>query len=251
MFKKLSRGSILAFSLIIMGIVLAAALGIAAVSVTEQKNAGTTTKSTQSFQVANSGSEIVLKDVKNNPSKTLNDYGACASGSGTVSVGDAGITGGTTSVTFYTDDIGTTLPCGDPISNAVKIKSVGTYAGTTRAIEVALAAGCGTPGVVTGILEQNGDATFSQPKSDAINQFIEGGGVIASMLCEIPGIKYTLNPALVASRSELIALSIESNTQLRMICEIGGFNNSRCSIASSDIVNTFCSGGWSVIKFCN
>ena len=103
MFKK-HKGSILAFSLIIMGIVLVAALGIAAVSVTEQKNAGTTAKSTQSFQVANSGSELLLQKVKGQSGQLSLISGLGCSGNSVT----GSVSSGSYAISFYKQD-GTTV----------------------------------------------------------------------------------------------------------------------------------------------
>ena len=62
MFKifKPKKGSVLVFSLIVLSILLSAAVAVATVSVSNRKSTLSTDKSNQSFQVANSGVELVL-----------------------------------------------------------------------------------------------------------------------------------------------------------------------------------------------
>ncbi|MCX6765710.1 MAG: hypothetical protein NT136_01995 [Candidatus Moranbacteria bacterium] len=166
MLKKIKQkisGSILVFTLIVLFIILATAIGIASVTVIERKTAGTTGKSTAGFQVADSGAEVILQKIYKDDSLTdLNSLAAslgttCSNGtiSGSISSGKD------YTVTFYDDaDPAVIVPCGDPVSNVAKIKSVGTYAGTSRAIEVAVAAG-GPPPTGSG-REMVGLVRFSQ-----------------------------------------------------------------------------------------
>ena len=56
--KTFTKGSILVYSLIILFVMLAIALSVSVVSINERKDAGTSGKSIQAFQTANSGSEL-------------------------------------------------------------------------------------------------------------------------------------------------------------------------------------------------
>lgn len=131
---KSSKGSILAFTLIVMTIILIIALGIAKTTVTQMRNAGATGKSTMAFQIADSGTEIVLKSIKKDNKKTPADFGVSC----TVEGGKAGITASTSSgpyrVIFKNSDGNEITSCSsyEPIE---KIKSVGTYGNTSRAVE--------------------------------------------------------------------------------------------------------------------
>ena len=140
------KGSVLVFTLLVLFMLLISALGIASVTLIERKTSGTTGKSTQSFQVADSGAEVVLQKIYKDSSSgdTLNDlFVGCSSGqiSGSINVGKD------YSVTLYTDQEGTTVAdCADNVADIRLIKSVGSYAQTKRAVEVAVAqsggAGC-------------------------------------------------------------------------------------------------------------
>lgn len=140
-----TSGSALVFSLLVLSMILVAALGVASVSVIEQKNSSATGKSAQAFQVADSAIEMVLKKAVLDPSKDLNSLasdftgGQCSNGvvSGTIS-------GGSVELTFK--DASTTpvyLVCGDNLSKAADVKAVGKSGdgSTTRAISSAVAAG--------------------------------------------------------------------------------------------------------------
>ena len=56
-------GSILAFSMIILAMMLTVAVGIASVEMVQKKNASSTQFSVQSYQVADGGSQLALKKI--------------------------------------------------------------------------------------------------------------------------------------------------------------------------------------------
>lgn len=135
--NKTTKGSVLVFSLIMLSLILTSALAIAAATMIERKSSLTSNKSTQGFQVADSGVEIIAKKIK----EASWSGGAISSLAGVTCSSNA-ITGYTDSptnknkyvVTFY-DSTPTQLACSDPIYRIAKIKSVGSYGGTTRAVE--------------------------------------------------------------------------------------------------------------------
>lgn len=138
-----TKGSVLVFTLIILGIILTAALGVASVSVIERKSASTTGQSVTAFQVANYGAEQYLYCTKDLPGTTLissirtsPNCGSftCTGGEITVSSGDNSYT-----VTFWQN--GTSpipLQCSNTIDSIDYIKSVGEYKGSNRAVEVSV-----------------------------------------------------------------------------------------------------------------
>lgn len=139
---KPKRGSILVYTLIIMMIILATALSIAAVTVREKKGAGTTAASTQAFAVADSGSEVALNAIFKNPGSSIGEIYSCTDGIATI----PDLVGGSVQLTFYSDEESANIiPCNGPelLGDARKVKSVGRYGGTARAVEVAVA-GSGT-----------------------------------------------------------------------------------------------------------
>lgn len=138
--KKNANGSALVFSLLVLSMILVAALGVASVSVIEQKNSSATGKSTQAFQAADSAIEMVLKKAVINPAgTTIASLGSCNAGTVTLNSTYNIISGSTVVVTLSKD--GANLACTDTLSDAGEIKAVATYGNTTRAISSAVAAG--------------------------------------------------------------------------------------------------------------
>ncbi len=155
---KPNKGSVLVFSLIVLSIVLSAALSVAVVNVSNRKSAGSTGQSVQSFQVADSGVELMLKKIYKDPTDVaLSTLGtACAGG-----VVSASVSGGSVRVSFFDDANAQVTDCTSTTWRAslAKIKVEGTSAGTTRAIETAVAAATGDSvltGWPDGILCTNG-----------------------------------------------------------------------------------------------
>ena len=149
MFKtlKLNQGSVLVFSLIVLSILLSAAVAVATVSVANRRSTFSTAKSSQSFQVADSGAELVLQQIyKTLPTHASINALAAALGGGAACSGGAitknGVAGGDIKVSFYDKD-NNLISCTDTAwrSKVVAIKSEGTAAGTTRLVETAVAAG--------------------------------------------------------------------------------------------------------------
>lgn len=143
---KPKRGSVLIFSLIVLSILLSAAVAVATVSVSNTRSVFSTSKSNQSFQVADSGVELVLQQIYktvpthaslNTLAAALGGGAACASGA----ITKAGVAGGDIRVSFYDKD-NNLINCADTNwrGKVVAIKSEGTASGTTRLVETAVAA---------------------------------------------------------------------------------------------------------------
>lgn len=129
--KEKKNGSALVFSLLVLSMILVAALGVASVSVVEKKSSLTTEKSTQAFQVADSGIEWVLKNIKISNGTTLSALGdSCNLGVVTKS-----IAGGTTELSFYDSNDKQIIDCGKAIVNADVVKSTASFEGTVRAVQ--------------------------------------------------------------------------------------------------------------------
>jgi len=137
---KKTKASVLVFALIILFIGIAAAIGIASSTMISQKNSINTASSTQSFQVADSGAEIVLNKIKNaSDGDTLGSLGlSCSSGVITGNIG----TGKEYKITaFRIDESNPITDCSASLSDIDRIKSIGSYKNTNRAVEVAVASG--------------------------------------------------------------------------------------------------------------
>ncbi len=149
MFKTLKpkQGSVLVFSLIVLSILLSAAVAVATVSVANRRSTFSTAKSSQSFQVADSGAELILQQIyKTVPTHAdINALAAALGGEATCSGGvitKNNVVGGNIRVSFF-DQNDALIGCADTAwrSKVVAIKSEGTTAGTTRLVETAVAAG--------------------------------------------------------------------------------------------------------------
>lgn len=135
--QKLSRGSVLVFSLIILSVITVMALGIASATIVEKKMAGTTGKSMLAFQVADSGVESIIKKLNKDESiDSIGDLGDC-DGFGKIK---GNVSGGTYEITFFNEAGETIEDCATSISEINRIKSNGTYSSTSRAVETAWAA---------------------------------------------------------------------------------------------------------------
>lgn len=152
--KLLSRflprgGSILVFTLFILLIMLVVSLSITSVTVKDLQSSNTTAKTAQAFQVADSAVEAITKNMIDNNYSSLNDLESnlggtwdCDDSSGTAkltgSISQIGSTN-TVEVTFWDQDNNPIADCSS--SDPARMKVVATHEGTTRAIEVAVAAG--------------------------------------------------------------------------------------------------------------
>ncbi len=148
---KISKGSVLVFSLIVLSMILVMALGISAVTITERKTASGTGKSIKAFENAESGVEEAIYAIKNsvppnNITARLNDGNFCNkvfTESGGVYTCSDGYK------IMFLDELGSILPSNGDINEIASIKSVGTYSDTVRAVETAWAA-TATGGIVGG-----------------------------------------------------------------------------------------------------
>lgn len=135
---KKHKGSVLVFSMIMLSMILMSALAIGAATVIERKNSITSSKSTQGFQVADTGIEIITKKIREaaaSQSIALATGKTCNGGNNAY-VTDSTI-GTSNSIYFFTDATAST-PASCTTSTAGNIqslKAVGTYSTTTRAVQ--------------------------------------------------------------------------------------------------------------------
>lgn len=145
---KNKKGSVLIFTLFIMILVLITGISLVSASLSGRRSTMSSGKSVNAFQIADSGLEGALayvKDVRDTPlvSARVSGLGGCSDG-----VVTANISGGTYEVTFYSDitnpDSPVIMECDETILNGSaiavkKIKSVGIYRNTSRAVETTFA----------------------------------------------------------------------------------------------------------------
>ncbi len=136
--RLLPKGSVLVFSLIILSVMLVTALSLLSSAVLDQRASLSTADSTRSFQIADSGVEQTLYQVYRKNPGTI---GEIASGmglscdAGTITDASAGWT-----VRFYDSDGSHLSDCDADRGDIAALKSEGSASGTTRAVEVAVAA---------------------------------------------------------------------------------------------------------------
>lgn len=146
------KGSILAYSLIIIAAMLAIASSLSVTAVIEKKSASGTEFSMQSIQTADSGVQLALKKLNAEfatPSgaggelKTIggvNGLFACSADNKVVGA-DAGPSGSSYEMTFFDNasPAPNMLECDDVISKIASIHSIGKYKNTVRAVDVSVA----------------------------------------------------------------------------------------------------------------
>lgn len=135
------QGSILAFSLIIMFVLMIIAIGVATVSVKERKMSSDTGKSIIAYQAADSGMEKTLQAIVNDASIVdLDDVASSIGGEASCTGGEINeiITLGNYSILFYDNADNLLEDCTDSAGIVNRIKSSGSYSGTNRAVEVSL-----------------------------------------------------------------------------------------------------------------
>jgi hypothetical protein len=158
--KKLKKkGSVLVYSLIILSIMLMGGLAISSAAILAMKGSISNDKSVQAFQLAESGLEIVLKDIKdtqdptspqfdnsykiediaNNSTDACGGAGECSASCKTSPDPDE------LQITFFgaldpnvvmkfEDDSPAYLDCDKLLSDVKRITSIGTFEGVSRAI---------------------------------------------------------------------------------------------------------------------
>ena len=143
MTQKTKKASILAFTLIMLGILLAAGLSLMGATLVDQRTAIDSGKAIQSLQTAESGTDIAVSRISNDPTSDLATIFPASLGytwSGDTVTASAAQ--GEFTLTFLDKDGNELSSSSAKGSEVESIKSIGTYAGINRAIEVALAAGC-------------------------------------------------------------------------------------------------------------
>jgi len=140
---RINRGSILAVSLIILGLMLVSALSFALVSIQERKASTGANKSNQALQTANTGVEKVMQDILKSGHTKVSELLNCNSTTGLIENGGY-------AVELKKSD-NTKIICNDlnaNIADIASVKSIGTIGGNQRAVEVAVA-GTSDPGIGT------------------------------------------------------------------------------------------------------
>jgi len=140
--KQKSKASVLAVSLIILGMILLIAISVSTVSVQERKASMSSSSSSQAYQVAETGIEKVMYEVVKGGHSTVNQIspGSCNAATGLIETNGYKVE--------LRDSAETKIACNTSaaISLVENIKSTGTAGQNSRAIEAAVAAAstCGS-----------------------------------------------------------------------------------------------------------
>jgi len=134
----IKRGSVLAYSLIVLAMMVAIVATMSATTIIEKKSAGSTDFSVQAYQTADSGVQLAIKKINNNTTGTIADaFDSCSSGIAQ-NLSDASV--GLYDLSFYSDTTGTTqiTDCDAQVDTIRKVKSIGKFNNTIRAVSVAI-----------------------------------------------------------------------------------------------------------------
>ncbi|HPN55014.1 MAG TPA: hypothetical protein PLB52_03760 [Candidatus Moranbacteria bacterium] len=141
-FLKNKKASILAYSLIVVSIMIFIAASISVVAVIEKKGAVSTDASVQAYQVADSGVQLAIKEINkvlraNQGSSTpLKDiFSNCSNSDPNGNI----FLGADYKLSFFSDKQGAvSIDCNQTVDKIQSIKSIGTYKGVVRAVHVAV-----------------------------------------------------------------------------------------------------------------
>ena len=142
------RGSILAYALIILAIMLSIVAAISVAAVIEKKSASSTDASVQTFQTADSCVQLAIKKINDaisdisNPDPSIESAfdQSCNSDHIIENLDGIPADAGSCDVSFYDSDNNLIENCGDSgtVSGIARIKSIGKYKGTIRAVSVSI-----------------------------------------------------------------------------------------------------------------
>ena len=137
-----SKGSALAYSLIILAIMLFIASSISITTIVEKKSASSTDFSMQAYQTADSGVQLAIKEInkKRSAGEESDPITSIYTNCSNTNLDGSIVAGDSFKLSFFKDEAGTIVaPCSGPISDVHSIKSVGQYKDTIRAVNVAVA----------------------------------------------------------------------------------------------------------------
>ena len=140
------KGSILAYSLIVIFMMLAIVSSMSVVGMLERTGVDSSQSSAQAFQVADSGAELAIEKInavlRIYPGDSINDaFGAsvCNDSTGVATIANNVDQGAMMpyDISFYAQDGSTPITsCSAEVNTIKNVKSIGTYKNTVRAVEV-------------------------------------------------------------------------------------------------------------------
>lgn len=136
------KGSVLAYTLIVLSLMLVVALNMSMAALRSKQSSITTGSSIQAFQAADSGSQLVLKGINVNPgSYPLSNRFSCNEINGIATIMGMINNASYAVVPFKKqglNDVPMTSCASDTTDKISKIKSTGVFRGTSRAVEVSV-----------------------------------------------------------------------------------------------------------------
>jgi uncharacterized protein (DUF2147 family) len=140
---KTKKASVLAYSLIIIAMMLAIVASLSAATILSKKGSSATDASVQAYQTADSGVQLAIKTINGDLNATISDsFSDCDSGV-IKNQNDAGA--GQYTLSFYDSSDNQIFSCSALVNSISSIKSVGVYKDTVRAVNVAMAAEINIP----------------------------------------------------------------------------------------------------------
>ena len=139
--EKKHKGSALAFSLIIIAMMLTIAVGVVSTSLVQKKNVTSTESSIQAYQISDGSALWALKKINTaiyNNATVASQFSTCSGGIASGLTDNISTLGSTASFDLYflkADDT-TLVACSDPASSVLRIKSVGKFQNTVRAVNI-------------------------------------------------------------------------------------------------------------------
>lgn len=180
--KQHFRGSILVYTLFILGIALVGVLSLASVMLVQERSGLNTQDSIQSFQVANSGVERALATYKREGGITIDDLAGSINGPLGPSCSNPGgkativtsVRDGDAELTFVDKNGNYISSCNGRLDTVVTIRSAGTYANARRVVETAFADTCNGGCAAAGPGESGGSACTQSDMEEIRDAMLAG-----------------------------------------------------------------------------
>lgn len=239
--KKIARGSVLAYSLILLSILLIVSIGMMSSSIVDLKSLSSNDNSVNAFQIADSGSQAIVASIKKDNSGNIGDLATRMGLSCSNGLVESSLLNGAYRVSFYGDASTAPLSCTDTLSSVTSVKSVGSYRDSARAVSVAVAAGCSQPGQEV-VVARGSDKNFSSSDSAKVMNFLGGRGnrLSGSKCINSSGAVMVYQGSLGASTGTTVGIETANYISCTSDCfAIGGGTYSGS-----------CSGGWEIYGIC-